>query len=253
MSKRFASAWGLLLMLLPAPSFAADIHSVFTSWSSWYGRIRTDKAEMWIAADRECQIKSHETRIIRKDLGLMWRMPPNAKTYNEYPLKADGAPAPAVEKPRREERQPAGKDGKEDLRFVGHFGEPVFEWNTRLLGDEVVQGQTCKVYSIRGEADFAEVDMKLWISPDGKSKGLAVPEEFIFGTMYREQSAVEAIAKIMAGYPNGGIVQLEKRSDPPIGPESKAKITLDTYEIKEPPAGIYEIPAGVQKEEGKKP
>ena len=227
MSKRFTCAWGLLLMLLPVPSFAADIHSVFTSWSSWYGRERTSKAEFWIGADRECQIKPFETRIIRKDLGLMWRMRPNAKTYNEYPLKPDAASAPAVDKPRREEKpQASGKDGKEDLRFVGEFEEPVFEWSTRTLADEVVQGQTCKVYAIRGEADFAEIDLKLWICPDGKSKGLAAPDDLVSGVMNREQEAVEAIAKIMAEYPNGGIIKLEKMSDPPIGPESKAKITL---------------------------
>ena len=57
MFKTIIGAWGLLLALIPTLSFAADIHSVFTSWSSAFGREKTVKTELWTGSDKECPHK----------------------------------------------------------------------------------------------------------------------------------------------------------------------------------------------------
>ena len=59
------------------------------------------------------------------------------------------------------------------------------------------------------------------------------------------------VREVMDGFPAGGIVKLEKTSNPSIGPLSKARLTLDVYEKKDAPAGTYEIPDGYKKEVAK--
>ena len=177
----------------------------------------------------------------------------NAKTYGESVWPSGGSSAPAGNKQGNTEGQPAGESGKpEDLRTTGFFDEePSFEWSTRPLGDDAVLGQPCKVYFLRGDSDFASVSIKIWISPDGKTRGLAAPDIVLTSALNRDEAAVEAVVKALSEFPDGGIVKLERTSSPPIGGESKGRITLDVYETKEPPTGIYEIPAGVEKEGGK--
>ena len=183
----------------------------------------------------------------------MWRMRRSGKTYHEYPLRPDGSLAPADKQPGpRLPGPPDPKDGPSDLRFVGHFEEPVYDWEVRALGDEAVGGEPCKVFALRGDADFAAIDIKIWISPDGKDRGLAVPDELLGPALGRSAVAAKAIMDLLADFPKGGLVRLEQTSNPSIGPEGRGRIELESYEKKDPPAGIYDIPEGYVKEEGKK-
>jgi hypothetical protein len=248
--KRISRILGCLALLIPATAFAADIHTVFKSWTSWFGRERTAQAESWIGADKEWYQTSAETRIVRKDLGLMWRMRRSGeKKYHEYPL----GPAPAEPKPAPRPRgMPDPAADPADLRFVGHFDPPVYDWDVRALADETVRGETCKVVSIRGDADFSAIDIKLWIVPDGKDKRLAAPDELLAMSLGgRDPGAAEAVKKVLADHPKGGLVRMERTEDPQIGPQSRSRIELETYEVTKPPAGIYDLPDGYVKEEGK--
>jgi hypothetical protein len=64
----------------------------------------------------------------------------------------------------------------------------------------------------------------------------------------RSAGAAEAVMKILAEHPKGGLVRLERTEDPQIGPQGRSKIELETYEVAAPPAGIYDLPAGYVKE-----
>ena len=189
---------------------------------------------------------------MRRDLGLVWQMQPDGKTFSEQPLSTETASAPALDEPQRGEKQVTKVDDQpDDLRFAGLVDEePQFDWSIGPLGNDVIQGQPCRVYSIKGDADFADVNVKIWVSPTGSRKGLAVPRTLLSSILRQDEGVVDAIDKILAEYPDGGLVSLEMSFDPPIGPARKAKMTLDVYEVKEPPARIYEIPDGIQKEEG---
>jgi hypothetical protein len=246
-------ALGFVLLVFALPSPGADVHSAFKAWTAWYGRETTVDIESWISADREYHKTSKEILIIRRDLGVRWRLNPADKTYVEYPLAPGAAPSgpEAAPGPRR----PGGPEGagqKEDLRFAGGFDEPVLEWTVRPLeGTESVKGFPCRLFSIRGDADFASTDVRVWVLPSGKADGLAAPAE-ILGVFRWDEQALEQVEEVLAGFPDGGLLKMTLTADPPIGDPRKGALDLEAWDKQDPPAGIYEIPSGYKKVERKK-
>jgi len=242
----FAAAW----------SFSADAHSVFKYWSSWYGREGTVQAEIWIGTDRQSTSTPFGTEIIRKDLGVLWSLDPRTNVCREYALKPSAAPngpGTTIAKPNPEKKAAAEATApKEDLRFVGGFDDPPMDWSVKEIKGETIDGTPCRVFIVRGDSDFTSVDARVWVSPDGKKDGLAASMDLVERLATRQRDGLLGkVREVMDGFPEGGIVKLEKTSNPSIGPLSKGLLTRGTHERKDAPAGTYEIPAGYRKEGAK--
>lgn len=257
MTKRTMIALGLALVLFaPVWSFSADTHSVFKYWSSWYGREGTIQAEIWIGTDRQSTATPFGTEIVRKDLGILWSLSPRTNVCREYALKpATGPndPGTSPTKPKPGKKAAAETTApKEDLRFVGGFDDPPMDWSVKEIKGETIMGTPCRVFIIKGDSDLSSVDARLWVSPDGKKDGRAASMDLVEKLAIRQRDdLLEKVREVMDGFPEGGIVKLEKTSNPSIGPLSKGRLTRDTYEQKDAPAGTYEIPAGYKKEAAK--
>ncbi len=242
-----------LVLFLAAPLVAGDVHSVFTSGTSWYGRETSATTENWVGPDKEYHKKTYEISIVRRDLGVRWSLNPADKTYVEYPL-AGKPPAKPGAKPARAAAAPesAAEKEKEDLRFVGLLStsEPDFEWSDRELGGtEAVAGIPCRLFLVRGDADFASIEIRLGIAPE--AAGTMPPPAEFQDVFRRDREALERVEKVMAGFPKGALLKMSLAADPPIGDIRKASLELEVFEEKAAPAGIYDLPAGYKKVERK--
>jgi len=248
MKKHFLCLAMIAGLTIIASELAADVHIVAKSSYKWFGREYPSRIEAWISADKDSIQKSYETVIVRRDLGLRWRLNPAKKIYVES-LLSQGSSAPS---PQMKSQKPETEKKSDDLRFIGHDYQPEYEWSVQELNESAtLLGFSCKVFLIKGEADFSHVEIKLWVFPKGKSEGLSTVEE-VFNASRWDNEGIEQILKIMAGYPDGGLIKLQQTGDPAIGTIRTLDAEVKTWEKKNPPPGIYEIPEGYKKEEGKK-
>lgn len=259
MIKHTATVLGFALMLIvPARSYSSDTHSVFKMQSSFHGRESTKLVEIWTATDRQYISAPFGMTITRKDLGVVWTLSNRTHVCREFPLKPQAEPtAPTAKTAEPAPAKPAaipgvGADGKIDLRFIEGNDDVPLEWSTKELVGETIQGVPCRVFLVKGISDFGYADAKLWIASEGRAAGLALGIDIFAQLVQRlNPSLLNKAEAILAGFPDGGIVKMDNKSEGWFGPKSLAGLTFDVNEKKDAPAGIYEIPDGYKKEVSK--
>lgn len=165
------------------------------------------------------------------------------KTYNELSLNPGTS---GVKDALPPEKGP--KEEKEDLRFAGFDYKPEFEWkiiDTREK-EKIMHGLLCKKFLLIGIADYAHLELNLWVSPRGKEKGLKYVSEML-NNYQRFFDASSEIAKLLEQYPDGGIVDFKAVLDPAISSEMTFSGKIEGLEETAPPDNIYEIPEGYTK------
>ncbi len=211
----------------------ADTHAVVESTRLYMDEETKVTFEYWIARDMSSRKANGRATITRDDLGLVWNLDLNEKTYTESALRK---PAP---KPSRR---------SSDMRKLWlDYYDPEYDWTITSTGAEkTIGGFNCREFKAVGEADFAEMSATYWVSLVPGVPGAQVFRDYTL-SQYHGDSRLAALMKILEDYPDGVCVYREETVEHSIAPAARAKTGLSKLEVAEPPPGTYEIPSGFRK------
>jgi hypothetical protein len=235
MFKRIFTSIYLFMTFLAflSPFLIADDHIVEERTRTYMGRTTPPtKTEMWIGENKRCYQGSSFTLIHRYDLKKRYIINLRNKKYMEEPI--DESPQPAEkEKPR--------------IQTLGFDYMPVFNWiATKTDKDKVIDGLTCRLYILEGDADYAEEKRELWVAHDAP-----INLDRYYKLMVEPDLDKEWL-KIYEKNPelkNSITLESQIITENAIAPTMTWNFKITKIESVEPPEGIYELPEGFQRVE----
>jgi hypothetical protein len=222
----------LALSLAGAAAAGADGHIVSELRRSYMGRTYpAQPSEVWLGADRTYVRDGAVVIITRLDLGKRWIVLPGRKKYLEEPL-----PVPVKDK---------GPAEPVRLQEYGFDYEPRYEWTVRETAESaVVGGLPCRKYVVRGDAEYAEEVREMWVAEDPPIDAKAYFERVVkpgldpaWLRIYQDHGALR----------RGLVMRSVSTTEPAIAPAMVVEILVTKLETIPPPAGIYDLPAGLLK------
>lgn len=223
---------------------SSGLHVVIEREFNFLASTRTTRSEQWLAGDRTYGKTGDIVSITRKDLGVRWIIDSAKKTYTERPLSGSTADRPAAQKPAVSsgETKPV-----EDLRTAGFNYEPAYDWTVTETGQtSTINGRLCTKVVAAGEADYAETNLVLWYCPRSEADVPGDPN-VPFLNMIRDDSIRAFLDSQQTKRGNPILMSYEETTEPAISPVMITRIRIQTLESAPVPAGLFDIPAGVQK------
>ena len=229
----FCYIFGLLAIIGPPQEQAVALHVVIESQFTFMASTQTTIGEYWITNGKTYEKRGTRVVIVRRDRGLQWVIDVEKGTYSEKP--ATSAP--------KTERE------VEDIHTAGFNYEPEFAW-TVSDGEErlIMDGRTCHMKEAKGTDSFAEMTLKLWlchtarpaIERDLNSRVLDI-------VRFRFTNPNAFVTKILSEQPEMLLMSLEAMVEPPIAGTMAHRAVVRKVEIAVVPAGIFDLPSGIQK------
>jgi hypothetical protein len=222
----------VILLGLGGLVLAADDHLIEEVTRTYRGNTSPKQIrETWIGADRMAYKMGAFQIVTRYDLKKVWTINPAKKLYFEEDLPA-GEAKPEPEKPVR-------------IQELGWDYVPRYDYTARDTDEEqTINGILCRKYIVEGEADFAQETREIWI-------GRKVPIDLVRYDQKILQSDRDPIWKALSAIDPSlrpAVSMLTRSvSEPAIAPTMIWNFELTKVESAEPPAGIYDIPAGFTK------
>lgn len=223
-------------LLIPAGWVRADDHVMVEMVRTYMGNIsKPRQSEKWISAQRVYSRTGGPVATLTcYDLGKVYTIHTGTRRYLEEPLPAGPKPAAAAEGTRIQE--------------AGFNYEPVFQWEFRDTGEEkVIEGRPCRHFILTGDADYAEEIRHLWIT-----SALPVDLPRYWNHHLRMETTPE-LAGLYRQHPEirQGLAQETKiLTENAVAPAIEWNIRLILVETADPPAGLYEVPAGYKQVPG---
>jgi len=228
--------WGTIAVLAvvlsvgPALPSLADDHLASSTKITYMGRTSPPQtSEVWIGEAKSYVREGSVATITRQDLGKKWIVNQRTKKYLEEPFPAGPAAPPKEEKFRIQE-------------YGWNYHQPVYEWSVKETGETaVIDGRTCAKIVLTGEADYSSEIRELWIAKD-------VPIDLAryYGRIVEPnlEAALVPIYRAAPALKNGLAVKTVMTEGRPIAGSTVWETILITAEKADPPAGIYDLPAG---------
>jgi hypothetical protein len=237
MNKAMACLLIIAGILAAGGAALADTHVVVQSTRIYMDQETKVTLEYWIAPDRSVRTSPGRATITRDDLGLVWNLDLNAKSYTESLIRKPASPPPRP---------------KPDMRKLWQdFYEPDYSWTIKDTGArKTVSGFDCREFRAAGEADFAEISAAYWVClTPGLTGGKAFHDYFL--GQYRGDSRLAALLKLLEENPEGFCALREEAVENSIAPATRVTTEMIRLEEAGAPPGTYEIPAGFRKVEGR--
>jgi hypothetical protein len=237
MIKAIPASIALLAILVSSSAVRADTHAVVESSRVYMEQETKVTFEYWIASDRNSRRTPARATITRDDLGVVWNIDLNGKTYTESRIgKSEGVPAPR----------------KPDMRKLWlEFYEPDFDWTAKDAGQtETIGGFPCRMFEASGEADFAEINARYWICLAPDTPGGKALHDYSM-SQYRGDGRMAALVRLLEDHPAGLCVFREETVEPSIAPTTRVRTGLTRLEEAAAPPGTYDIPDGFKKLESR--
>ena len=234
-------SWFLFLFFLPflAPiaiptARAGDVHAVVEGSRTYMDFTRKTVNEYWVSGEKIYRKAETYLFITRKDLGVEWSVNLKDNTYSERKTEVEGPSAPE----------------KEDIHTLGWEYNPRYDWEIRETGEtKDINGQSCEHVVARGDADFSEITLHLWLAKD-------VPGAMDFVQYMAEQLKMDrnrrGIGEILVKFRDRLPLEREEVIENPIAPTIRNIVKIIKIEASEPPPNIYELPQGAKKMEAGK-
>lgn len=219
----------------PAPPPGA-LHIVAESRFTYMSSTQTTTYEQWIAEDMTYEKRGNRITINRNDRAVRWVIDTQKRTYSETALV-----------PQKNSAKPGTV--REEVHTAGFDYEPEFSWTvSRTAETAKILGRACRVTSASGTADFAGVEMKLWLcrskEPSLERKANAPILEM---ARFRYQDPLTFGLDLLSKQPDMVLMSLETTVDPPIAPRMLHQVKVLTFEKGPPPPGTFDLPSGLQK------
>lgn len=237
MNRAFLLAFAFVSVLISPPAVRADTHAIVESSRVYMEQETKVTFEYWMARDRNSRRIPGRATITRDDLGVVWNIDFNGKTYTESRIrKSEGVPAPR----------------KPDMRKLWlEFYEPAYDWTIKNTGEEkMIGGFSCRMFEASGEADFAEINARYWICLAPDTPGGRAFHDYS-ASQYRGDSRMAALVRLLEDHPAGFCVFREETVEPSIAPTTRVRTGLTKLEEAEAPPGTYDIPDGFKKLESR--
>jgi hypothetical protein len=239
MNKAMACLFIIPGLLAAGAAARADTHAVVESTRLYMDQQTKVTFEYWVAPDRSSRKAAGRATITRDDLGLVWNLDLDGKSYSESVLRKPAAAPP-----------PSGP-GRDMRKLWLDYYEPDFAWTIKDTGErKTVNGFDCREFRATGEADFAEMDAAYWICLTPGIPGGKALHDYSLG-QYRGDGRMAALLKLLEENPEGFCAYREETVEPSIAPTARAYTGLMKLEEAEAPPGTYEIPAGFRKLDGR--
>jgi len=237
----------VVLTVLTTPSLQdpqpVGLHFVIERDFIYMAATRTLRSEHWISGDKAYQKLGDMVVITRKDLGVRWVVNSAAKTYTERPLKVAGSPSGQ----EKASVVPGASSVQEDLRTAGFRYEPVYDWTITETGEaQNLNGRSCSKVTALGDADYAESKLVLWLCPREGSDSIGDSNTAVLD-LIRSDSIRKLVEEQLAKRGNPILMSFEENTEPAIAPTTIVRIRIKTLESAPVPAGLFDLPAGVQK------
>jgi hypothetical protein len=223
----------VVLICLSLSGAFADDHIIQEHSRTYMGRTSPPQsAEAWIAADRTSVKDGFFLIITRRDLKKRWVINLRSKRYLEEAL-------PAPEKSMAQEKKPFR------IQEYGFDYEPVYDWTLdKGMPTETVEGKTCRKVVARGDADYAEETRESWVTQDVPINVRRAYETLTKPNLNASWLKIyEKTPELRKGFILKSIVTTEN----PIAPTMVWVTRVTKVEVAAPPAGIYDVPAGMQR------
>ncbi len=233
-TKRFLAAVAVC-GLSGAGAVSADIHLVSVQTRSYAGasRTRNSTEELWACPDKEYRNTGGRVMITRRDKGIAWSIDPGAGTYTERPI---GKPA-----------VPAAPEISEKPHNQGYEYVPEYDWKIEDAGSpEVVSGVPCRKHVLDGDADLSARVIELWTAPD---LGPTLPRDARTLGYFLARTETGPLLARWDALKDRFVLRERVTEDPPIGPTWVQETEFTKFEAADPPAGIYDLPPGLKKQE----
>jgi len=234
-----ACGWLALLAALIWPGAApADTHAIVTSTRVYQDQETSVTFDYWVGADKSCRRTPGRRIITRQDLGIVWTIDLNARTYTVSPIEKS-AVTPSL--PRKPDRRKLWLDSY----------QPDFAWTIRDTGEtKSCNGFDCRLFEATGEADFSEITARYWIYlAPGAPGGPAFHDYSV--SQYREDRRMAALVRILDEHPASFCVYREETVEPAIAPTVRTRTWLTKIEEAAAPPATYELPPGIKRREGR--
>ncbi len=243
------AVFSAVLMMIPwqvttiVESQPAGLHFAIEREFVYMASTRTLRSEQWIAGDKAYQKRGDVVVITRKDLGVRWMVDSAGKTYTEQPLKD----APTTADQANTSGAIVNSTVPEDLRMAGFRYEPDYAWTVSETSEtRDINGRSCRRLTAAGDADYAETSLTLWLCPRGESDRAGSSNPAVLDQI-RSDSIRKLVEEQLAKRGNPILMSFEENTEPAIAATTIARIRIKVLESAPIPAGIFDLPPGVQK------
>jgi hypothetical protein len=223
----------MLAMIGTLPQQRAVLHFVVDRQRIFMASTQATTTEYWIADDKTYEKNGARVTIIRKDLGVRWVINTQKATYAETRLTS-----PAMNKTRIE-----------DIHTAGFNYEPEFVWTVADSAEaSTINSRACRLTVATGTDDFAEMTLKLWLCHmDRPALERKANESVLDNAGFGYKNPVTFASELLSKRPDVLLMSLDATVEPPISSTMTYRVVVRTIENALPPAGIFDLPAGLQK------
>lgn len=209
-----------------------DDHIVIEGSRTYMGNVMPVRTEIWIGDEPVWYSSGRLAIIFRYDLGKRISLNPARKLYFEEPLAETASQEPA--EPER-------------IQEAGWNYAPVFEWTLRDTGEEkVIDGLTCRLVILEGDADYSEEVREYWISADAP---IDIDRYYRLIASRELRDGLRALYEKTPLLREGLAMESRTTTENPIAPTIVVASRISKLETAEPPPGIYDVPPDFTKVE----
>jgi hypothetical protein len=220
--KQLVVSFTMLLLLSTAGQCRADIMCVTESSRSFMGSTDRNRTECHVSGRRAYVRDNRGTSIQRYDLGLSWRLYETKAEYAERALK------PAAE--------------SSDIHTLGFEYHPSYEWEIQDTGlEKEVNGFPCRLLTADGDADFARVTWKVWLSRKGDREAIREYRAFLV-EQWSGVPEKEALLLILSRHSDSFPAAWDMTAELPIPSTIHEEQAVTALEKKPASPGLFEIP-----------
>ena len=222
----------LAFISLVITSDSTAFHLVTENQFTFMGSTQTTTTEYWITADKLYQRRGNRIVITRGDKGVQWTIDTQGNTYSEAQLAATENKAPA-----------------EDIRTAGFSYEPEFVWTLTSSKEQVdINGHPCEITTAKGLTDFAEATVKVGLCRTlGRQVPAKVNRSVLESAALRYKNPIAFVMRYVSKHSGMLLMSFEATIEPPVSSTMNYRVVVRSIEGTAPPAGIFELPAGVIK------
>jgi len=227
--KKIIVSFTMLLFLSTTGHCGADILCVTERSWSFMGSTDRNRAECHVSGRRAYIRDNRGISIQRYDLGLSWRLYEAKAEYTERSLR------PAAE--------------HDDIHTLGFEYHPSYEWQIEDTGQEKeVNGFPCRLLIADGDADFARVTWKVWVSRKGDRETIREYRAFLM-EQWSGIPEKEALLLILSQHGDSFPAAWEMTAELPISSTIHEEQAVTVLEKKPASPGLFEIPGHYRRKQ----
>jgi len=194
---------------------------------------RTTVTEMWTVTDKSCTLINQMKNIVRKDLGLIYLINLQAKTYS-------------IDSIQTKSTQTLSKNAL-DFKYIGQKYNPEYEWKKpHLVKKDTVANYSCYHFLCTGDADFDQISLDYYLTKT-KDKSFAEMVNSVMMNSVGSPNKQEPLTQVIDKDKNLMILKIIEKVENPISPRITTTIAIDIFKKTLPDKELFEVPANFRK------